>query len=86
MFKVILKQPWAEMASAGLMTVVHIDAPPKEVPKRIFFHAMEPDHSIGYPIEWLQEVQRQNRDGSFDVKKILIIIISTTCESISMVE
>ena len=57
MFKVILKQPWAEMASAGLMTVVHIDAPPEEVPKRIFFHAMEPDHSIAYPIEWLQEVR-----------------------------
>ena len=59
MFKVILKQPWAEMASAGLMTVVHINAPLKEVPKRIFFHAMEPDHSIGYPIEWLQEVHNQ---------------------------
>ena len=41
MFKVILKQPWAEMASAGLMTVVHIDAPPEEVPKRIFFHSIE---------------------------------------------
>jgi hypothetical protein len=24
MFKVILNQPWAEMASAGLMTVAHI--------------------------------------------------------------
>ena len=42
-FKVILEQPWAEMASAGLMTVVHNDAPPEEMPKRIFLHAMEPD-------------------------------------------
>lgn len=64
MFKVILKQPWAEMASAGLMTVVHIDAPPEEVPKRIFFHAMEPDHSIGYPIEWLQEVRNHQVLGN----------------------
>lgn len=45
MFKVILKQPWAEMASSGLMTVVHIDAPPEEVPKRIFFHSIEFHHS-----------------------------------------
>ena len=64
MFKVILKQPWAEMASAGLMTVVHIDAPPEEVPKRIFFHAMEPDHSIAYPIEWLQEVRNHQVLGN----------------------
>lgn len=64
MFKVILKQPWAEMASAGLMTVVHIDAPPEEVPKRIFFHAMEPDYSIGYPIEWLQEVHNHQVLGN----------------------
>ena len=75
MFKVILKQPWAEMASSGLMKVVHIDAPPEEVPKRIFFHAIGLDHSIGCPIEWLQEVHNQQvfgnipkgkRDGSFD--------------------
>lgn len=58
MFKVIMQQPWAEMASAGLMKVVHVDAPPEEMPKRIFFHAIEPDRSIGFPIEWLQEVQR----------------------------
>ena len=64
MFKVILKQPWAEMASAGLMTVVHIDAPPEEVPKRIFFHATEPDYSIGYPIEWLQEVHNHQVLGN----------------------
>lgn len=41
MFKVILKQPWAEMASAGLMTVVHVDAPHEEVPKRIFVQVNE---------------------------------------------
>ena len=64
MFKVILKQPWAEMASAGLMTVVHINAPLEEVPKRIFFHAMGPDRSIGYPIEWLQEVHNQQVFGN----------------------
>ena len=64
MFKVILKQPWAEMASAGLMTVVHVNAPLEEVPKRIFFYAMEPDHSIGYPIEWLQEVHNQQVFGN----------------------
>lgn len=64
MFKVIMQQPWAEMASAGLMTVVHIDAPPEEVPKRIFFHAMEPDYSIGYPIEWLQEVHNHQVLGN----------------------
>ena len=64
MFKVFLKQPWAEMVSAGLMTVVHIDAPPEEVPKRIFFHAMEPDYSIGYPIEWLQEVHNHQVLGN----------------------
>lgn len=64
MFKVILEQPWAEMASSGLMTVVHVDAPPEEVPKRIFFHAMRPDRSIGYSIEWLQEVQNQQVFGN----------------------
>ena len=64
MFKVILKQPWAEMASAGLMTVVHVNAPLEEVPKRIFFYAMEPDHSIVYPIEWLQEVHNQQVFGN----------------------
>ena len=64
MFKVILKQPWAEMASAGLMTVVHVNAPLEEVPKRIFFYAMEPDHSIGYPIEWLQEVHNHQVLGN----------------------
>lgn len=64
MFKVILKQPWAEMASAGLMTVVHVNAPLEEVPKRIFFYAMEPDHSIGCPIEWLQEVHNQQVFGN----------------------
>lgn len=64
MFKVILKQPWAEMASAGLMNVAHIDASPEEVPKRIFFHAMKPDHSIGYSIEWLQEVHNQQLFGN----------------------
>jgi hypothetical protein len=53
MFKVILKQPWAEMASSGLMKVVLIDAPQEEVPKRIFIHAIGSDHTIGYPIEWL---------------------------------
>lgn len=54
MFKVILKQPWAEMASAGLMAVVHIDAPPEEVPKRIFFHARESNHLIYDPRELYQ--------------------------------
>ena len=64
MFKVILKQPWAEMASAGLMTVAHNDAPLEEMPMRIFFHAIEPDYSIGYPIEWLQEVHNHQVFGS----------------------
>jgi len=59
-----LKQPWAEMASSGLMKVVHIDAPPEEVPKRIFFHAIGSDHSIGHPIEWLQEVHNQQLFGN----------------------
>ena len=63
MFKVIMQQPWAEMACAGLMTVVHIDAPPEEVPKRIYFHAMESDHSMDYPIEWLQEVHNHQVFG-----------------------
>jgi len=27
MLKEIMNQPWAEMASAGLMKVAHIDAP-----------------------------------------------------------
>lgn len=64
MFKVILKQPWAEMASAGLMIVAHNDAPPEEMPKRIFFLAMEPDYSIRYPIEWLQEVHNHQVFGN----------------------
>lgn len=64
MFKVILKQPWAEMASSGLMTVVHIDASPEEVPRRIFFHAIGPDNSIRHPIEWIQEVHNQQLFGN----------------------
>ena len=59
-----MQQPWAEMASAGLMKVVHVDAPPEEMPKRIFFHAIEPDRSIGFPIEWLQEVHNQQVFGN----------------------
>lgn len=39
MFKVILKQPWAEMASAGLMTEEHIDVTHEEDALALLFHA-----------------------------------------------
>ena len=54
MYKVILNQPWAEMASAGLMTVVHIGAPPEDEPKRISFNDRESNHLIYDPRELYQ--------------------------------
>ena len=54
MFKVILKQPWAEMASSGLMKVAHNDAPPEEMPNRISFNDRESNHLIYDPRELYQ--------------------------------
>lgn len=54
MFQVILNYPWAEMASSGLIRVVHIDALLEKMPKRIFFHVRESNHLIYYPRELCQ--------------------------------
>ena len=63
------------MASAGLMTVVHNDAPPEEMLKRIFLHAMEPDYPIGYPIEWLQEVHNHQVLGNIAFNDLPVNVI-----------